>query len=159
MASSASEGQKPAARFWWQGLKNPSGQPLPLNTVERLRWYEKHVRRKRIGYYAVELVVLVVSASIPAAAAAGASTMVAGILGALVTALVGTRQLFRLEADWIRFSGTLTALQAEVVSYSVGSSPYQDAQTAAGVLATNTERLVAAETAQWSALREQKEQS
>jgi hypothetical protein len=158
MALNASEGLKPAGRYWWQGLKHPDGQPLPVNTLERLRWYEKQVRWKRISYYAIELVVLVASASIPAAAAAGATTVAVGILGAIVTALVGTRQLFRLEEDWIRFSGTLIALHAEVVSYSAGAEPYQDAQTAAGTLARKTERLVAAETVQWSALRDQQGQ-
>ena len=37
------------------------------------------------------------------------------MLGAVVTALIGTRQLFKLEQDWIRFSRTLIDLHAEFV--------------------------------------------
>ena len=77
------------------------------------------------------------------------------MLGAIVTALIGARQLFKPEEDWIRFSRTLVALHAEAVSYSVGAPPYDDDAIAAAELATNTEKLVAAETAQWSTLREQ----
>ncbi|MGH8572214.1 MAG: SLATT domain-containing protein, partial [Gammaproteobacteria bacterium] len=84
---------------------------------------------------------------------------VMGVLGAAVTALIGARQLFKLHEDWIRFSRTLVDLHAEAVAYSVGSPPYDDEVTAAARLATNVERLVAAETAQWSTLREQHEPS
>jgi membrane associated rhomboid family serine protease len=96
MASNASD------RYWWQRL----GQSLPLSVVERVIWYERQVRRKRTAYYVVELVILLASAAIPAAAAVGASTAVLGVLGAVLTALIGSRQLFKLEQDWIRFSRT-----------------------------------------------------
>lgn len=148
MASNASD------PYWWQRLARHDGSPLPASAVERLTWYERQVRRKRIGYYGVELVILLASATIPAAAAAGASVAVMGVLGAVVTALIGTRQLFKLEQDWIRFSRTLIDLHAEAVAYSVGTAPYADDGTASATLATNIEQLVAAETAQWSTLRE-----
>jgi len=102
-------------------------------------------------------VILLASAAIPAAAAAGASTVIMGVLGAAVTALIGTRQLFKLEEDWIRFSRTLISLHTEAVAFSVGTPPYDDATTAAATLATNIEQLVAVETTQWSTLREQRE--
>jgi len=168
MASSGSEQRPggPASRrtprrprpYWWQELRRPDGVPLPPNAAERPDWYERQLRSKRTGYYAIEVVILAVSASVPAAVAAGASAAVAGVLGALVTALVGARQLFRLEENWIGFNGARIALQAEVVSYSVASPPYDDPATAAATLATTVERIVATETARWSTLREQHRQ-
>jgi Protein of unknown function (DUF4231) len=157
MGMASSESDRPSGRYWWQQLGSRDGRPLPPSAVGRLIWYEKQVRRKRIGYYAVELVILLASAAIPASAAAGASTVIMGVLGAAVTALIGTRQLFRLEEDWIRFSRTLIDLHAEAVAYSVGTPPYDNDTTASATLATNVERLVAIETAQWSTLREQHE--
>lgn len=141
--------------YWWRGLRRDDGQELPASTVERLGWYERVTRRRRVTHYVMETVIVAMSASVPAAAAAGASTGVVGVLGAVVTALIGARQLFRPEEDWIRFSRTLVALHAEAVSYGVGASPYDDGRTAAAELATNTEKLVAAETSQWSTLRDQ----
>lgn len=141
--------------YWWRDLRRADGQPLPVSTVERLAWYERVTQRRRVFHYVMEAVIVAMSASVPAAAAAGASTGVLGVLGAVVTALIGARQLFKPEEDWIRFSRTLVALHAEAVSYSVGTAPYDEPETAAAELATNTEKLVAAETAQWSTLREQ----
>lgn len=141
--------------YWWRGLVRADGQGLPASTVQRLEWYERVTLRRRVTHYVMESVILAMSASVPAAAALGASAGVVGVLGAVVAGLIGARQLFRPEEDWIRFSRTLVALHAEAVSYSVGSAPYDDPATAAAELATNTERLVAAETAQWSTLREQ----
>jgi hypothetical protein len=159
MASSGSEeGRRPAGEYWWQRLRRPDGRPLPPSAVERLGWYERQVRRKRTSYYIVEVVILLASAAVPAAAAAGASIAAMGVIGAAVTALIGTRQLFRLEEDWIRFSRALIDLHAEVVAFSVGTPPYDDERTAEATLATTVERLVAAETAQWSTLREQHQQ-
>lgn len=155
MASSGSD--ESSGRYWWQQLSGHEGRPLPPSAIERLAWYERQVRRKRVSYYTVELVILLASASIPAAAAAGASTAVMGVIGAVVTALIGTRQLFRLEEDWIRFSRTLISLHTEVVAFSVGTPPYDDAAAAAATLATSIEQLVELETAQWSTLREQRE--
>jgi Protein of unknown function (DUF4231) len=160
MASSGSDGgRRPSGEYWWQQLGRQDGRPLPPSVVERLTWYERRVRRRRIGHYAIELVILLASAAIPAAAAIGASTAAMGVLGAAVTALIGARQLFKLEEDWIRFSRTLIDLHTEAVAFSVGTPPYDDEGTAAATLATNVERLVAAETAQWSTLREQHERS
>jgi hypothetical protein len=141
--------------YWWRTLRRADGQELPPSTIERLAWYERVTQRRRVVHYVMETVIVVTSASGAGAPAGGGGTRPRGILGAVVTALIGARQLFRPEEDWIRFSRTLVALHAEAVAFSVGSLPYDNGVTAAAEIATNTERLVAAETAQWSTLREQ----
>jgi Protein of unknown function (DUF4231) len=143
--------------YWWQQLIGPDGKPkrLPSSVSERLGWYEEQVRYHRDRFHGFEIAIIVVSAAIPAAAAIGASAGTVGVLGALVTALVSVRQLYRWGEHWIRFSGSLIAMQREVVAWSVGVNPYDadEPQRADVLLSTQVESLVTAETAQWSALQ------
>ncbi|MBI0296969.1 DUF4231 domain-containing protein [Streptomyces sp. PRKS01-29] len=76
-----------------------------------MTWYEWHKRRQRRGHYLSEAALLLLSASIPACAAAGASVTVTGVLGALVVASAGLRQLFRWRENSVRAGSTLMALQ------------------------------------------------
>jgi hypothetical protein len=120
---------------------------------ERIAWYERHVRRQRIGFYLSEILIVLISASIPASAAAGASAAVTGVLGALVVVAAGMRQLFRWGENWIRAGGSLRALQAEVVRWSHGVGPYRDRTDATARLAEETEAIVLAETGDWANAR------
>jgi uncharacterized protein DUF4231 len=145
---------------WWLRLTRPSGTQPPPSVVERLGWYERRVRNARRATYALEGSIIVVAAAIPATVAAGGSAGLAGVLGSIVTALVGVRQLLRLNATWARVSATVVAMQRELVTWSVAAAPYDGEDTRAGVaLATAIEGLVGAETTQWTELRSTAEQT
>lgn len=141
------------AVFWWAGLRGPEGSELPAAVHERVSWYEKQVRRQRIGFYASEILIVLLSAAIPASAAVGASTAVLGVLGALVVVAAGMRQLFRWGENWIRASGSLSTLHGEVVRWSHSAAPYQDPADAGAVLAARIEAIVLAETSDWATTR------
>ncbi|WP_438492322.1 DUF4231 domain-containing protein [Streptomyces asiaticus] len=117
-----------------------------------MAWYEWHQRRQRLGHYLSEAALLLISASIPACAAAGASVAVTGVLGALVVVSTGLRQLFRWGENWVRASSVLRALEGEIVNWSCGSAPYDGADSSA-VLASRTEELVRSETGEWAETR------
>lgn len=140
------------ASFWWTELRGSDGAELPPNVRERMTWYEWHKRRQRLGHYLSEAVLLLLSASIPACAAAGASVTVTGVLGALVVVSAGLRQLFRWGENWVRASSVLMALQGELVNWSCGSAPYDGADSLA-VLASRTEELVRSEAGEWAETR------
>ena len=142
-------GGKPA---WWAELTS-GGRELPHSVKERIRWYNGYVGRQRVGFYALEGMVIVTSATIPAVAAVGAPNAVAGVLGAAVTGLVSLRQLLRARENWVRCSATLMVLQSEAVAWSVGAPPYDNPNTADATLATKVEHIVIHETTQWTALR------
>jgi hypothetical protein len=145
---------------WWRRLTRPSGAVPPPSVTERVGWYQQRVRRGRQATYALEGSIILVSAAIPAAVAAGAPAGVAGVLGAVVTALVGVRQLARFNAGWSRVAATVVAMQRELVLWSLAAAPYDTADDAAAVtLATAIETLVRAETTQWTELRASAEQS
>jgi hypothetical protein len=152
MMTTTSERATP--KVWWERLQGKTGDSLPFSVAERIQWYGRQVRRHRILNYGIEVVIIVLAASIPAATTLGASAMVAGVLGAVVTALAGLRQVLRSQENWIRCSGTLVALQREAVLWSSGNAPY-DGADASQTLVANVEALVAQETAQWTQQREE----
>jgi hypothetical protein len=117
-----------------------------------LDWYESHNRTARIGFYVVEVLVILVSAAIPASAAAGGSVAAAGVLGALVTALVSVRALTGWRESWVRYGLTRASIQREVVRFGASVAPY-GGQDAASQLIVTVEDIVAGENSQWASVR------
>ncbi|MEU7562699.1 DUF4231 domain-containing protein [Streptomyces eurythermus] len=138
--------------FWWAELRGPDGDALPPSVRQRTTWYERYKRRQRFGHYLSEAVLLLLSASIPACAAAGAAVTVTGILGALVVVSAGLRQLFRWGENWVRASSVLMAIQGEIVDWSSGSAPY-DGVNPSALLASRTEELAGSEAGEWADAR------
>ncbi|MFE4538203.1 DUF4231 domain-containing protein [Streptomyces scopuliridis] len=138
--------------FWWAELRGSAGAELPPSVRERAMWYERYVRRQRLGHYLSEAALLLLSASIPACAAVGASVTVTGVLGAAVVVSAGLRQLFRWGENWVRASSVLMALQGELVNWSCGSAPYDGADSAT-VLVARTEELLRSESGEWAEAR------
>lgn len=103
------------------------------------------MRRQRLGHYLSEVVLLLLSTSIPACAAVGASVTVTGVLGALVMISAGLRHLFRWGENWVRASPVLMPLHGELVNWSCGSAPYDGADSST-MLAAKTEELLRSET-------------
>lgn len=118
----------------------------------RLLWYEKNNTRARSGFYVIEGLAIFLSAAIPASAAAGASASATGILGGVVTALIGLGALIGFRESWVRYGLTRSALQTAVVHWSVGIEPYTGADATKKLVLT-AERLVSGETASWAAER------
>lgn len=109
--------------YWWETLTR-DGSTVPVNVVERARWYEGAVRRERLLFYSLDGVIITLSAAIPVAVAAGASAAIAGVLGAVLTGLVALRQMLQPQQNWIRNTATLVAIQGDIVAWSSGVAPY-----------------------------------
>ncbi len=137
---------------WREQLVRSDGRHLPSHVVVRLRWYEEQVALKRIASQSFQTILIVLSAAIAVAAATGARPGVVAVLGSTVTALLGIGQMFRWTETWGRLSGTLAALQLEVVAWSVGAGAYADEVHADAALSTTVETLVAGESAHLSPL-------
>jgi hypothetical protein len=117
-----------------------------------LRFYDDGTRRARVGYYVLETVIILTSASIPAAAAVGASVAVTGVLGAAVAALIGLRQLAGWREQWVRFAVVRSALEREVVSWSAKIGDYAGSDADERLLLV-AQDLVASETGRWAMIR------
>jgi hypothetical protein len=126
--------------------------PLPPSVRIRLLWYEKHNARARVGFYVIEGLAIIVSAAIPASAAAGATASATGILGGVVTALIGLGALVGFRESWVRYALTRAALQTAVVHWSVGIDPYTGTDATTKLVLT-AEKLVSGESASWAAER------
>ena len=143
----------PKRRPWWSTLTRDN-RPVPLHVVERLRGDPDQSRRQNTGFYLIEWLVILTSASIPALTAAGKPAAVVGVIGATVTGLVSVRQLLHSRENWIRYAATVVALEGELVAWHVAGDPYTDETKADAMLATRVEEVVRRETAQWRALRD-----
>ncbi len=136
---------------WWERTRRRD-RALPAWVQANLRFYDVGTKRARIGYYVLETVIILTSASIPAAAAVGASVAVTGVLGAAVAALIGLRQLAGWREQWVRFAVVRSALEREVVSWSAELGGYAGPDADERLLLV-AQDLVAGETGRWAMLR------
>jgi len=136
---------------WWENTRRED-RTVPAWVQANLRFYDTGTKRARVGYYLLETLIILTSASIPAAAAVGASVAVTGVLGAVVAVLVGIRALTGWREQWVRFAVVRSALEREVVSWSASLGGYRGADADERLLLVAQE-LVAGETGQWAMLR------
>jgi hypothetical protein len=125
------------------------GERTTLGRLETsIDWYRT---RGRVHNYADKIArvsVLVVAAAIPVSIALGATPATAALLGALVVGLQGLQEVFQFQRNWIAFAAAREALVREKYLYLAGAIPY-DGDDRRRLLATNVERLIAAETLAW----------
>lgn len=143
---------QPAGRgkeLWWLTIQRPDNISLPVNVVERGRWYHRQLRNARIKSHAVDTCILVLTAGVPFAVAAHAPGWVAALLGALAAVGTGLRQVFGWQKDWTSFAVASGQIEAEIVRFGYSIGDYQEAATAAGRLAERVENITAAETGTW----------
>ena len=117
---------------------------------DQLAWYESKAGRNRVWFQSLKITQIVVAAAIPVAAAAGASTAVAGALGGSIVVMEGLQQLFQFQQNWVAFRGTAEALKHEKFLFLAGAGPYADAERTPALLAERVENLVSQETAAWA---------
>ena len=135
--------------LWWLTIHHPSNISLPVNVIERGRWYHKQMRNARIKSHAVDTCILILTAGVPFAVAAHAPGWVAALLGALAAVGTGLRQVFGWQKDWASFAVASGQIEAEIVRFGYGIGDYQGTTTAAGRLAERIENITAAETGTW----------
>jgi len=135
--------------LWWLTIQHPANISLPVNVIERGRWYHRQMRSARIKSHAVDTCILVLTAGVPFAVAAHAPDWVAALLGALAAVGAGLRQVFGWQKDWTSFSVASGQIEAEIVRFGYGIGDYQDAATATGRLAERVESITAVETGTW----------
>lgn len=144
--------RKPVGRtqeLWWLTIQHPGNISLPVNVIERGRWYHKQMRNARIKSHAVDTSILVLTAGVPFAVAAHAPGWVVALLGALAAVGTGLRQVFGWQKDWTSFAVASGQIEAEIVRFGYGIGDYQNATVAAGRLAERIENITVAETGTW----------
>jgi Protein of unknown function (DUF4231) len=118
-----------------------------LDAHERMSRYNQRMAR------AAESVILVVSASVPVAAALEAPAAVLGVLGGLVTVLAAMSTQYRWRENWTRHSQVVVNIHREMVKFDHGQHPYERS-TEGGQrranLAINVENLVHADAGTWA---------
>jgi len=110
--------------LWWLTIQHPANISLPVNVVERGRWYHRQMRSARIKSHMVDTCILVLTAGVPFAVAAHAPGWVAAFLGALAAVSTGLRQVFGWQKDWASFAVASGQIEAEIVRFGYGIGDY-----------------------------------
>lgn len=117
---------------------------------EQIQWYDGHSAHHKRWFHSLKVAQIVIAALIPALAAAGASTAIAGALGATIVVLEGLQQLFQFQQNWVSYRATAEALKHERSLFLAHAGPYAGNGRPDALLAERVEGLVSQETAAWT---------
>lgn len=141
MTTNSGHEQKPQ---WWETRND-----LPPYVLEQLTFYRDQSRTARHQYQILEVILILVAASIPAAAAVGASRGTLGVLGAVTAVLTGLRSLFQWQQNAASFAQTWMQIEGEVIRFDTDQAPY-DRGDKTRTLLTEIGGMVQTETTAWS---------
>jgi len=101
---------------------------LALRDFDKLTsWYSFQGSRARQGHHLIEVLVILVGASVSVVALAlPGNAIPVATLGGVVVVLTGLRQLFHWHENYVRFTAACQALKQERRKYMVGEPPYDD---------------------------------
>ena len=131
-------------------MANEETGPAWERLEDQLDWYERRSTHNKRWYQWLKVAQLVIAASIPVVAAAGASATAAGALGAVVVVLEGLQQLFQFQQNWIAYRVTAQALTRERSLCLAGAGPYANVERPVALLAQRVERIVSQESGAWA---------
>jgi hypothetical protein len=118
--------------------------------TKSLNWYRGAAWRARRAYQASEVLVLIVSAAVPASiAVAPHNTNIPAVLGAAAVVLTGLRQAFHWHDNYLRFTKACSALEAERRLYRVSGGTYKEPDTRDELLVSAVSRIEQEETMGW----------
>ncbi len=130
-------------------IGDPTG-PAWERLEDQLGWYDRKSAHGKTWFYRLKVAQIVIAAGIPALAAAGASTAVAGALGATIVVFEGLQQLFQFQQNWVSYRATAEALKHEKFLFTARAGPYAAAARPEALLAERVEGLVSQEHAAWT---------
>lgn len=138
--------------------------PGPSRAVQEcdqaVDWYARNARRCRVRHQVLEVLLLIVGASISVVAlAVPAAGVPTAVLGAVVVLLGGLRQVFHWHENYVRFTQACQKLKAERRRYAVGQPPYDDPVQRDKKLVERLNRVEYEETMGWSELMQDRSPS
>lgn len=120
-------------------------------------WYVTASKRSRRAYRQGEFALVILSASIPLAAAlAPRNSMLTAVLGSCLVILAGIRAMFHWQENYLRFSRAREAVEAERRLYRLGTAPYDDAATRDNELVRSITLIEQDEMSRWAKIAEQR---
>lgn len=116
-------------------------------------WYSSAaVRSRRLHRWSAALL-QVVAAAIPLSAVLWPnSAVVPAILGAIVVIIAGLRSTFLWQENYLRFSGSREAVEAERRRYHTGAPPYADPEARDKNLVNRITRIENSEMSVWQSI-------
>ena len=136
-------------------MANEETGPAWERLEDQLGWYERKSEQQKRWFQSLKVAQIVIAASIPVVAAAGASAAVAGALGAVIVVLEGMQQLFQFQQNWVSYRSTCEALKHQKFLFLAGAGPYAHTTRREALLAERVEALVSQEHAKWTAAHDE----
>ena len=120
-------------------------------------WYRKAAIRSRRAHRASEILIIACAAATPISAVlASGNTVTPAILGSLVVLITGLKNIFRWQENYLRFSRSREAIEAERRSFTIASAPYDRPEISAQLLTNAVTRIEQDEMAGWMKVVNQK---
>ena len=120
--------------------------PAWIRLRDQLDWYDHSANKNQENFTRARGVEIVLAAFIPIFSLADTewSKWVAAILGAIITMLVGLRQLWRSDTKWMEYSAVAEKLKHEKYLFLAHIGPYMglDTPRALRLLAERVEEIV-----------------
>lgn len=114
------------------------------------QWYQYAAARARRYYRLTEFLRLMLSAAIPVSAVLSPKNAIApAILGGVVVVITGLCSIFHWHDDYIRFSETREAIEAERRLFLTRTKPYDDDLTRDSLLVQSVSRIEQREMGAW----------
>lgn len=120
---------------------------------DQIEWYDAKSIKNQRSFKFLQIVVIVVSATIPFLAGFSHISkflvIAIGVAGVVVTVSTGLLALFRFQENWIQYRTTCESLKHEKYLYDARTGPY-DREDAFAVLVQRVENLISKENSSWT---------
>lgn len=139
---------------------NDSRSPALRDLDKLMDWYAVHAGQARRRHYIVEVLLILVGASVSIVALAlPGNALPVAALGGVVVVLTGLRQVFHWHENFVQFTAASQSLKQERRKYVVGESPYADPNERDRELVKVMNSVEAKETNAWMQLMNTKKPS
>jgi len=131
------------------GSDDPWDAPDPALALalQQLSWYRAHRNRARMSYGAIELLLLIMTATTTVAAALKATAWITAVLAATTVVLTGLNKVLDSHDSWVAFGSAWAELQVAVNDYRLLSSEERDEEVG------KVNEVIRADTGRWASRR------
>jgi hypothetical protein len=113
-------------------------------------WYRTAAIRSRRAFRATEVLIIIFGAAVPVSVLLWPrAPILPGVLGSAVVVLTGVRAVFHWQENYLRFSRSREAVEAERRAYHTAAAPYDDSGTRAQRLVASVTRIEQEEMGKW----------
>lgn len=131
-------------------MMNPD-EYLKERVEDQIAWYDRKSRLNKQGFISLQIITLVLAASVPVFSMLSGDLwvrVIVAIFGSATAVTTGTVSLYQFREHWIEYRTTAESLKHEKYMFQTGTGPYAGAE-AFEALVERVEALVSQENTAW----------